>query len=196
MRMSKFSELKPQYGKARWSRFIEYREAGLNRAESRELSRQKKDHPVVTVMVKQRAAMRRKFDRKADIGKLEDTKREYQWNKLVKAWYLKNGYTSIPWKTKTGKDVRKRRRGGDPDIRVWYRRVSKKLAISEGVTEAELKGRKDRTPRKKQHRGHVTEQTARAKARAKSHHKGYSTSDTVVRKNATGLAAYEKGRGR
>jgi len=193
--MSKYEKLKPQYGKERWARFVALRDAGFNRTESRELSRQDiKSHEVIISMMSQRRRMVKSFRRTAREQGWKGGTRAYHWNKKLRDWYIKRGYTSLPH----GKRRRKAK-GGESDVRVWYRDVLNRLAAKADMKPTDYdKAQREKGYIPRKHRGKVSRQRARAKERARSH-RGImpkATQRTTHKRRSQSLADYEAGRGR
>lgn len=159
---------KPQYGKARWERYESLRENGFSKEEARTLSRSTSPQAksVVRNMIRQRHDVLLKFFQKAGEEQWDYKTARQKWFRYLKDWYNAKGYTSKQGRRTPAKD------GGKPDVWVWYNRTENRMASQRGWHKKDDTGPvrrpKKKTPTRKDYKGNVRKQRARARTRARA----------------------------
>ncbi len=186
-----------QYGSDRWSRYETLRVEGFTKTEARELSRNSDidNNPIIAAMRQTRARMIKAFDREVRQSGMSEKQARTAWPRRVSKWYRDHNLTSKVVGERTTANgetvnVKKRAKGGRPDLRVWYNRVENNLAKRRGWKKGNVDpatGKIEpqrRGPGQKQWgtghgkwrriqgRGNVKAQKARAKLKARAMREG------------------------
>ena len=164
---------KAQYGAERWARYESLRQSGFTKSEARELSRANSPQAfdVIKTMAKQREHLQSEFIKIAKERGWTGSNAYMRFVAGIRKWYAQNNLTSKQGRAASVK------KGGKPDLWIWYHRVENRKAVGKGwrkgtydpsTPTAERQSRRPKRKTPPHNKGNVNAQKARAKERGKS----------------------------